>query len=272
MANLENWQAVAFNPATESTNQIHSDEMAKAYGFRGGLVPGVTISGYLMHPAVLAWGEQWLSHGAAEVTVHKPLYEGVPFEVEVEQVNDTQANVQLVDAEGALNATGSLRLNDSNAVGEPIYRGDALLNPDEDMPSAVPEVMRGLQQSGMRALPIRWDDSHNMAVYLKNEAHMAKLHRPSENGFAHGAFLLGITNWVLMGNAYMNPWVHLQTSSQYFRSVPYGTDLIAECQIEDLFEKKGHDFVDVLVNIFEAESKLPVMSGKLRAIYRMRPA
>ena len=58
---VEPWQATAFNPATESNNQIHSDEMAKAYGFRGGLVPGVTISSYLMHPAVLAWGEDWLT-------------------------------------------------------------------------------------------------------------------------------------------------------------------------------------------------------------------
>ena len=53
---IENWQAVAFNPATESPNQIHSDEMAQAYGFfpsriarsyafKPSLIPSLTIIG-----------------------------------------------------------------------------------------------------------------------------------------------------------------------------------------------------------------------------------
>ena len=101
---------------------------------------------------------------------------------------------------------------------------------------------------------------------------MAAVHRPSEAGYAHGGFLLGITNWVLMGNVYMNPWVHLQTTSQYFKPVSYGTELVAECNIVNLFDKKGHDFFDLTVNLLEGDTKQPVMSAQLRAIYRMRPA
>ena len=67
----ENWRAEAFNPATNSSNRIHADDVAKEYGFKGGLVPGVTVSGYLFHPAVLAWGEDWLTRGHGKVVVHK---------------------------------------------------------------------------------------------------------------------------------------------------------------------------------------------------------
>ena len=38
------WSGVALTTAPDSQNQIHSDELAKEYGFEGGLVPGVTIS------------------------------------------------------------------------------------------------------------------------------------------------------------------------------------------------------------------------------------
>ena len=48
------WSAIAFNTAPDSQNEIHSDKVARQYGFKGGLVPGVTVSAYLMHPAVEA--------------------------------------------------------------------------------------------------------------------------------------------------------------------------------------------------------------------------
>ena len=35
---MNSWQATALNTAPDSENQIHSDELAKEYGFKGGLV------------------------------------------------------------------------------------------------------------------------------------------------------------------------------------------------------------------------------------------
>ena len=84
--------------------------------------------------------------------------------------------------------------------------------------------------------------------------------------------MLGITNWVLSGNAIMNPWIHLQTESTFFKAVTDGTALVAECSIDDLFEKKGHEFVDAIVNVFEVSTNEPVMQARLRAIYQLRGA
>ena len=266
-----NWQATAFNPATESSNQIHSDAMAKAYGYKGGLVPGVVISGYLMNPAVIAWGEDWLNHGAAKVVVSKPLYDGYKFEVAVRDATDTHYAADLIDEEGTLCATAEIDL-DKTPQPKPVMRGDALLDAAGEIPKAEPEQMKRLKDSGMHALGITWHDKHDMSSYLSKPEDMPDLHRLAPGGFAHGAFMLGITNWVLAGNAYMNPWVHLQTNSRFFQVVPFGTRLIAECEIKDLFSRKGHEFVDVTVNIFASESKSAVMTSDLRAIYKMRPA
>ena len=57
---MNKWSATALNTAPESENKIHGDELAKEYGFEGGLVPGVTISAYLVHPLVEIWGKDWL--------------------------------------------------------------------------------------------------------------------------------------------------------------------------------------------------------------------
>ena len=46
------WSGIAYNQATASDNRIHSDEVARQYGFHGGLVPGVTVYAYLVQPAV----------------------------------------------------------------------------------------------------------------------------------------------------------------------------------------------------------------------------
>ncbi len=50
--NQEVWSARALNTAPDSENQIHGDDMAREFGFRGGLVPGVTVSAYLLHPII----------------------------------------------------------------------------------------------------------------------------------------------------------------------------------------------------------------------------
>jgi hypothetical protein len=59
----------ARNAATDSENRIHSDEVARQYGFRGGLVPGVTVYGYLMEAV-----EEQLPT-ALEVRFFKPVFD-----------------------------------------------------------------------------------------------------------------------------------------------------------------------------------------------------
>lgn len=265
------WHATAFNQATESSNQIHSDEMARAYGFRGGLVPGVTISAYLMHPAVEAWGEAWLRTGRAEIVVHRPLYDGYEFDVEVSEPTDHAYHAILVDQEGTRCASGSLSLV-TDPPPPPVRRGDPLLARGQAIDPVSREVLERLRDEGMHALPARWSAEHNMASYLADPGAMPAIHRFDGRGLANGGFLLGLTNWALASNTYMNPWVHVQTDSQFYAVVEPGTDLVVECAVADLFERKGHQFVDAKVDAYVRASSQAVMSATLRAIYRLRPA
>jgi len=68
----------------------------------------------------------------------------------------------------------------------------------------------------------------------------------------------------------MNPWIHLQTISQNYEAVEMNSSLIAEMEINKIFEKKGHEFIDVYVNLFKENDKKCVMSINLIAIYKLR--
>ena len=122
----------------------------------------------------------------------------------------------------------------------------------------------------MFAVRARWDEANNMSTYLKEPGRMPDVHQFKGGAIANGAFLLGLTNRALAANAYMNPWIHVQTDSQYYAVVENGSDLIIECDIHDLFNRKGHEFVDLNVAVYRKESAEPVMSAVLRAIYRLR--
>lgn len=264
------WSAEAFNQAPESENRIHSDEVAQAYGFRGALVPGVTVSAYLIHPAVAAWGEAWLERGRARVVVHSPVYDRETFRVEVSEASASAYDAELFDPTGARCATAQVALPEPGAVPPPPkIRHDAILGRDFDRPSASREVMERRRREGLSATRARWNDTAEITSYLRDPHRMPPPF--SQLRFANPAFVLGLTNWALAANVRMSPWLHLQTDSQNYRPIAADTELVVESNIVDLFEKKGHEFVDVDMHIFDREDDSPAASVRLRAIYKLRP-
>src|SRR5580700_9508346 len=78
----------AVNTAAESENKIHDDRVAAALGFKGGLVPGVTVYGYLASAVLEHFGEPWLHRGAMEARFLQPVYEGDRVSVTVRPDGD----------------------------------------------------------------------------------------------------------------------------------------------------------------------------------------
>src|SRR5689334_10205467 len=73
---LVSYRVRAFNTATASANKIHDDDVARALGFRGGLVPGVDVYAYLCHEPAARWGRSWLERGTIEARFLSPVYDG----------------------------------------------------------------------------------------------------------------------------------------------------------------------------------------------------
>ena len=67
---------VARNLPEHARNAIHTDAGARAQGFPRALVAGVTTYAYLVHPAIDAWGLDWVAHGGGEVRFRRPVFDG----------------------------------------------------------------------------------------------------------------------------------------------------------------------------------------------------
>ena len=265
------WQGEAFNQVPESENRIHSDEVARRFGFQGGLVPGVTVSAYLCHPAIDAWGLDWLERGRARAVVSTPLYDRKRFRVELRNATASAYDAELIDEGGTCCASGSVELPETLPT-PPSMRGDPRAGEGFKRPRASREVMEELRERGMHAIRARWgmDTSAEITRYLRNASEMPKLLQSEADGYANPAFVLGLTNWALGANVIMEAWLHLQTESQHYRPIPRSSELVIESAIADLFEKKGHEFIDLDVAAYLLDTEEPVLSARLRAIYQLR--
>jgi hypothetical protein len=267
---FERFAATAFNPVPQSENEIHGDDVAQRFGFRGGLVPGVVISAYLFHPAASAWGLDWLERGWGRAVVKRPLYDGVAFDVESIGAGDACYDATLVDADGTRVAEARAELP-AQAPAPPVRRGDPVARRGDGRPRVSRAILEELREKGMGAARSRFGEGVEITGYLRDPEAMAEVHRPSGGRFASAAFLLGVTNWALAANVYLPAWLHLQTEHQSFAAVPWESELVTELAVADLFERKGHEFVDLDLATYFADGR-PVAQTRLRAIYRLRGA
>src|SRR6266853_3788009 len=86
------YRVVAHNTAADSENKIHDDRVAAQYGFRVGLVPGVTVYGYMTVPIVDA-EPAWLERGSMHVRFLEPVYDGEEIVVRAEANEDGSMDV-----------------------------------------------------------------------------------------------------------------------------------------------------------------------------------
>ena len=82
------YEVIAFNTAASSDNKIHEDLVARQFGFRGALVPGVEVYAYMAHVPVARWGRAWLESGQIDCRFLKPVYDGAVARVTATEEND----------------------------------------------------------------------------------------------------------------------------------------------------------------------------------------
>jgi hypothetical protein len=263
------WSGVAFNQATASDTRIHADDVARQYGFRGGLVPGVTVYAYLVQPAVAAWGLEFLSGGSASVRLERPLYDEGTFSVVLHEADAAAYGGEVRCADGTVCARGEA----SRAGGPaelPVRRGDPPAPRGDARPEATRAALESLREKGMGSVAFDWRADGEMERTTRDLDAMPDLLRPDRGGYANPAFTLGCANWVLAQNVRLGPWIHVQSEVRHFAAVPRHSRLVVEASVAELFTRGGHEFVDLDVAIFLAPDQ-PALATRHRAIYRLRP-
>jgi acyl dehydratase len=247
----------AFNTATESANKIHDDAVARNLGFRGGLVPGVDVYAYLCHLPADAWGVEWLTRGTMTARFASPVYDG-------DNVTVSGALDQLVlrDSSGGVCASGAAALPEACAEPPPLddwpdFACDGNRTPAS--PDAFASIPMGYLEAGFHA-----DSAH---AYLDDIREHSPVFR--DDGYAHPGWLLRYCNFVLTSNFVLGPWIHVESTSQFFSPLVDGERLQTRARVTGVSEKGGHRFVDLDI-LQLANGKRAVARVAHRAIYQPR--
>ena len=287
----------AHNAATHSENKIHDDDVAQRLGFRGGLVPGVTVYAYMTHPVVEVFGRAWLERGTMTSRFHQPFYEGdtvtvsaeavAPAAVELEALELTATNdAGTVCATGRASLPGTAgpggrpegtagpggRPEDTAGPGGRPEGTAGRLDPD-DYPEAplpddpappTPEALAALDVLGSLEAGFHADHAHGFLGQLDEDLELYGRDR-----LAHPGWLLRAANDILVANVRLGPWIHTASAVTNLGVVTEGDRVATRARVSGLSTRHGHEIVELDV-LLVANRDRPVTHIRHSAIYRLR--
>lgn len=242
-------QIRAANAAADSENRIHDDRIAAAYGFRGGLVPGVTVFGYMAYAVIRRFGESWLENGSMDVRFFQPFYEGEQVEVEIADLEQGRIKVEAANRAAGTAWTDSaphdLELPPAQSIADRVEASRATIYSGAVLGTL--EKQLDLSQPGMAAPLDAWIGTQR---------------------FAHPAVLLALANEILVRNYVLGPWIHTASEVRNARPARDGDHLHVRGKIVDAYERKGHELVVLDVSILNADA----LVSRIRhtAIWKLR--
>jgi acyl dehydratase len=258
-ATLEPYAVVAYNSAWDSENKTHDDEVARRFGFSGGLVPGVDVYAYMAHAPVARWGREFLGSGSLEARFLKPVYEG------------ETSTVTAREAGGGLDIEVASR-DELCATGHAAMTGTK--PPPLDAFTAVPAVAERVPADETSLAVGRWLGIRPLAVtkewaakYVADVRERDPLY--AREGLSHPGQLPRLLNWALTHNVVLGPWIHVGSRVDHFAAARVGDELTVRAKVTANYERKGHRFVD-LDGLVVANGATPVARIAHTAIYRPR--
>ena len=215
------YAVTAENPDADSENRIHSDDVARAYGFRGGLVPGAVVYRYACPAVVVALGQEWPARGTADVRFLRPVYEGERIRVSSQVSAAATASVNVENEAGELCATVEAEVP-SVALAAPDAAGYAATPPPatRERPPATPKTV--LPGTDLGAISATLDADS-----------------------AHPAEILRLANRLLVASFRVSPWIHAGSRVRHLAELVPGDAVEVRGRIATTFERKGHRFLEL---------------------------
>src|SRR5262245_2188668 len=256
---LEPYAVEAYNTAKASENKIHDDEVARRFGFTGGLVPGVDVYAYMTHLPVARWGRAFLEHGTLEARFLKPVYDG---EIATVTANESDGGLDIeVTSRDQLCATGHAAMTRRQPPSLDAFPAATVAAERAPADETSLSVGRSL---GIKPLRVTadWARGYIADVRERDPIYLAE-------GLSHPGQLPRLFNWALTHNVVLGPWIHVGSTVDHFAAARVGDELSVRAKVIANYEKKGHRFVD-LDGLVVANASAPIARITHTAIYRPR--
>ena len=103
--------------------------------------------------------------------------------------------------------------------------------------------------------------------YLQDVREPSKIFK--KEGIIHPGWILRLANRALSMNVLLGPWIHVGSEIQNITAAHVGQTIAAHASVTNLYERKGHSFVEIDVSVIGAENSL-LTQIKHTAIYKPR--
>jgi len=259
----------AKNTAAQGENRIHDDALARRYGFRGGLVPGVVVYAYLTEPLVAGLGEAWLARGTAHARFRRPVLgaEEVPVTGDVTGRDARAASGRVAartETEGDCGlAEVTLPAGSPTPVNVAMY-------PRAALPAERPPASREhLGRVDVLGTPETTYDAEVAAAWLEKVNDPLPVYR-GRDAWVHPAFYLDQANRALDQNVRLGPWIHVESRVRHLGGARIGETLQTRGRVRSVYERKGRQYVELdLLIVASGERPRPVAHVFHTAIFEL---
>lgn len=233
------------NASEQSENRMHSDDVARQFGFKGALVPGVTVFSHMTRPMVERYGEHWLARGMADVVFFKPAYEGDLLTVRTAQSGDDAFELTCSNEDGVELA----RMTSEIPANAPA------VDPRSEVPPSSnggdrPVVTWELMEVGRPFPALRWAPTiEDNRVWCDDNRDDLHLFQSGPNAPLHPGFVLRQANFVLRNRFTLPAWIHTGSRIVFHDVLRLGNEYEVRAVPEEKWERKGHQMVRLYVAI-----------------------
>ncbi|MCC6533410.1 MAG: MaoC family dehydratase [Burkholderiales bacterium] len=234
------------NASEHSENRMHSDDVARQFGFEGALVPGVTLFAHMTRPLVERHGEAWVGNAIAEVSFSKPAYQGDALTVRTS-----------VDAHAqgyALTCTNEEGVELARMMAQiPSVR--PAVDPRADIaPSAPirerPIVSWALMEIGKPFPALAWAPARADNVHWCDDVRDdLALYREGASPPLHPGLVLRQANFALRNRFAIPAWIHTGSRIVFHEVLRVGPAYEVRAIPEEKWQRKGHELVRLYVAI-----------------------
>jgi hypothetical protein len=250
-------------------NKIHEDGMAREFGFRGALVPGIVVYSWMTHPVVAALGPAWLDHGTFSVRFARPVYFDRPVTVRASVAAHSRDEVtiqgRVIDEEGEVCATATMGLPRGPLLALP----DVGSYPAAPLPAERSPASRDFfERHRVLGTPQLILERAVADAFLERVREPLALYRETDAP-AHPGLYLEQANRALDRNVRVSPWIHVESHGQHLSAARLHERLETRARVKNLFQGKGHEFVELELLLLAGGAR-PVAAIRHIAIYQLR--
>lgn len=271
LATVAERQILAFLDGEDSptiSNPIHSTEVAAQYGFRGALVGGVTVYGWLTPPIIEVLGERWLRDGWADVRFRRPTFPGDLMTARAELGTDGAASVAMLNPEGVATIEGSAGTGKApwfEELAAPTGRAA------EPKPATVPLLTLETAPTGQLLRPMRvpWTEA-DASAYGESLQQDTSGRFAGPGAIIHPGWIAARMTPLLKHSYDYGPSIHIRTQVQHLAPAPAGQAFTVEGTFLRAYEQNGHHIAELDGSLL-SETGEELARLRHTTIFRIRP-